>query len=188
MNENNTQSPALKGPENPSTLLEAALSYAARGWHVLPIHSPGSSTAPCSCGNPNCDSPAKHPRTIHGVKDATTDPAQIHAWWAKWPKANVGLATGKVSGFFALDVDPRHGGDDSLAKLEREHGPLPPTFTVRTGSGGRHFYFLMPADGAPLKNRIGLSPGIDIRADGGYVVAPPSIHVSGGPYAEGSEL
>ena len=159
--------------------LDAALDYASRGWAVLPLHNPTASL-PCSCGLADCSSPGKHPCTDHGVKDATTDENTIRSWWKEHPTANVGIATGSVSGIAVLDIDPRHDGDDSLALLEREHGRLPDTVVVSTGGGGKHLYFKRPGGRAP--NRTNLLPGIDVRGDGGFVVAPPSRHVSGGSY------
>jgi hypothetical protein len=159
--------------------LEATLSCAGRGWDVLPLHS--IINGRCTCGSPDCDSPGKHPRTLHGVRDATTDEATIRRWWQRWPDANIGIATGAGSGFFVLDVDPRHDADDSLADLERTHGPLPDTVESLTGSGGRHVLFRHPGDHVP--NKVGIAPGLDIRGDGGYIVAPPSLHLSGRRYA-----
>src|SRR6266536_5019093 len=100
---------------------DAALAYAKKGWHVLPLHTPDSQ-APCSCLKANCDSIGKHPRTMHGLKDATTDETAIRRWWDMWPKANVGIVTGRVSGFVVLDVDPQHGGEVSLGYLQDEYG------------------------------------------------------------------
>src|SRR5262249_22895247 len=122
-------------------LLEAALRFAAAGIQVLPLHTPGP--AGCSCGNATCASPGKHPRTQHGVKDATTDAATIQAWWQRSPDANVGLAMGAASRLVVLDADPRNGGEAELAKLARAGIPLE-TLTVETG-GGRHLYFRSPA-------------------------------------------
>ena len=118
-----------------------ALYYASRGWRVFPLHTIDAGR--CSCGDPNCPSPGEHPRTQHGVKDASDDPKQIRAWWAEWPDANVGIATGAPSGLVVIVIDPLKGGEESYAKLQQE---LPSdTFTrllkVRTGSGGTHLYF-----------------------------------------------
>jgi len=93
----------------------------------------------------------------------------------------VAIVTGRLSGLVVLDVDPRHGGDASLAAFEARHGPLPATVESRTGGGGRHFYFRHPGGRCP--NRVGLEPGLDLRGDGGCIVAPPSIHPSGREYA-----
>jgi putative DNA primase/helicase len=120
---------------------------------------------------------------MHGVRDAMTDEAAIRAWWDQWPDANVGIATGRVSGLIVFDVDPRNGGDDSLARLEAEHGPLPDTVRSETGGGGEHVYFVTPA--TRIKNHADgklLGQGVDVKADGGFVVAPPSLHVSGDRY------
>lgn len=138
--------------------LVAALSYASRGWAVLPIRAGG-----------------KIPLTQHGVKDASTSELVIRGWWRTWPTANVGIATGSVSGIVVLDVDPRAGGDASLAALT-----VPETRSARTGGGGRHFLF--SAAPGPRRGRIGWRPGLDIKGDGGYIVAPPSTHASGGVY------
>ncbi|MEK7722363.1 MAG: bifunctional DNA primase/polymerase [Elusimicrobiota bacterium] len=160
------------------TKLEAALYYSGRGWAVLPVYEPISG-GKCSCGNPECPHPGKHPRTRHGVLDATTDEAQIREWWTKWPYANVAIATGSKSGVIVLDVDPKSGGDKSLAALEREHGKLH-TMECLTGGGGRHLYFIAP--NFPMRSPVGFRPGLDARCDGTYVLVPPSVHVSGNLY------
>jgi putative DNA primase/helicase len=145
------------------------------GWQVFPLHSLRDGI--CTCGNSACASPGKHPRTAHGLKDATTDPEQIRAWWEQWPDANIGIATGAESDLVVIDVDPRHGG--TLEAL----GELPPTLTVHTGGGGWHLYLNYP-DGMTIRNSAStkLGQGIDVRGEGGYVVAPPSLHVSGQRY------
>ena len=106
----------------------------------------------------------------------------IETWFAQWPDANIGIITGQISNLVVLDIDPRHGGDRALEDLIRTFGPLPPTLTARTGGGGRHFYFAAPSDPVPLPSRVGLANGVDVRAEGGMVVAPPSIHPSGQRY------
>jgi hypothetical protein len=87
---------------------------------------------------------------------------------------------GRLSGLVIVDVDPRHGGTETLEALARDHGPLGSTLEAETGSGGRHLYFAHP--GGVVRNRVGLAPGIDLRGDGGLVVAPPSVHPSGRLY------
>jgi predicted P-loop ATPase len=139
--------------------LAAALGYAARGWSVIPIRAAG-----------------KVPLTPHGVKDASTAELTIRGWWRAWPEANVGIACGQASGLIVLDVDPRNGGDVSLEEVD-----APPTLTALTGGGGRHFLYAAPA--GPRRGRAGWRPGLDIKADGGYIVAPPSTHASGSRYA-----
>jgi bifunctional DNA primase/polymerase-like protein/primase-like protein len=106
--------------------------------------------------------------------------AEVDEWFRQWPDANIGIVTGAVSNLVVLDVDPAHGGDESLARLAQRHGDLPPTPEVTTGGGGHHLYFRHP--GGSVRNRAGLEPGLDLRADGGYVVAPPSLHPSGRQY------
>jgi hypothetical protein len=104
----------------------------------------------------------------------------VEHWFRRWPDANVGIVTGAISGLVVLDVDAAHGGDASLAVLEREHGALEPTVECLTGGGGRHLYFRHP--GSDTQNRVGLRDGLDLRGDGGVVVVPPSIHPSGQAY------
>jgi len=155
-----------------SALLDAALYYAEQGLHVFPLYEPLPDHS-CSCGNLNCEGIGKHPRTPHGFTDASTDEAVIRDWWRRWPEANIGVQTG--DGLLVLDVDERHGGEDALHKLEDVHGALPQTAEVVTG-GGRHLWFRL-SNGQKVRCSEGqLAPGLDVRAEGGYVVAPPSLH------------
>lgn len=156
---------------------EAALAFARRHWHVFPCHSRTPSGA-CTCGHEDCNSPAKHPRTVRGFMDATDDDARIAASASLWANSNVGIATGAVSGLLVLDVDD--GGAETLARLEGAHGALPATIEVLTGGGGRHVYFRHP--GRPVKSSARRAPGIDFRGDGGYVIGPPSVHIAGTSY------
>ncbi len=153
--------------------------YAKHAWAVFPVYS--AKDGRCSCGSPNCRDVGKHPRTHHGHKDATIDIKQIEQWWGEDPDANVGIATGP-SGLLVLDVDVGEGKDgfQSLIELEQEFGPLPETFTTRTGGGGQHQFFRAPV--GRIRNRTGLRPGVDIRADAGYIIVPPSLHRSGRRY------
>jgi hypothetical protein len=147
---------------------------------VFPVHSPNGNGG-CSCGKPDCSSPAKHPRTEHGFHDATTDREAVEAAWARWPDANIGVPTGKASGYDVLDVDVQHGGAGTLSRLEREHGKLPETVEVLTPSGGRHYVFRHA--GRTLKSGAGvLGPGLDTRGEGGYVLVPPSVGANGRAY------
>lgn len=163
------------------TMLEAALSYAVRSWPVFPCH--GVAGGRCTCRKA-CESPAKHPRTVHGLEDGTTDPAIIRGWWGRWPDANIAIVTGAMSGLVVLDVDigPEKRGDESLVELLTRYGPLPNTVEAITGSGGRHILFAHP--GRKIKNAAGLAKyrGLDIRGDGGYIIASPSRHISGRRY------
>jgi hypothetical protein len=140
-------------------MLTAALDHALRGWRVFPVAG-------------------KVPRIAAWPTQATTDEAIVRRWWQTWLTADIGIATG--GGLLVLDVDPRHGGDASLAELERRHGPLPDTPRALTGGGGVHLYFAVDQT---IGNRAGLVPGIDLRGEGGFVVAPPSKHASGRGYA-----
>lgn len=155
--------------------LQGAVLY---GYSVLPLH--WAEKKRCSCSDPQCSSVGKHPLTPHGVKDATTDEATIRQWWREFPKANIGVATGKVSYLIVIDVDTRHGGIESLQQFENDNGPLPEGPVVRTGGGGLHLY--LGYSGGIVGNKVGLLPGIDVRSDGGYVVYPGSIHKSGKRY------
>jgi putative DNA primase/helicase len=159
-------------------LFDAALTYAARGWAVFPCHTP--TPKGCSCRK-NCGRIGKHPRTQHGLKDATTDEATIQRWWRQFPQANIGIATGAVSGLVVLDEDSYKGGDQSRLDLEQSYSPLPETVQQLTGGGGVQYFFAHP--GVPVKNGVEtLGHGLDIRGDGGYVIAPPSLHMSGKRY------
>lgn len=110
----------------------------------------------------------------------SADAEEARQWFATRRNANVAIVTGKISGLVVLDIDTAHHGEESLRALEREHGAIPTTVEAVTGSGGRHFYFSHP--GGLVRNRAGLMRGIDLRGDGGCVVAPPSVHRSGKRY------
>ena len=138
-------------------LLRAALAYARRDIPVFP-----------------CEPGGKAPLTYNGFWDATTDARRIGNWWTRWPGANVGVPTGERSGLLILDVDPRDGGSESLAELERARGPLPETAKARTGGGGMHIFFAYPVGGEVRSSTGRLGPGLDVRGEGGYVVVPPS--------------
>jgi putative DNA primase/helicase len=157
-------------------MLQAASWYAARGLPVFPLHSVCNGV--CSCAKPACTHPGKHPRTSHGFKEATTDETQIAAWWGQWPDANIGMPTGEASGLLVLDVDPRNGGDDSLERLIAKHGRFPDTAEQISGGGGRHYAFRDSGITVPKS----LAPGIDLKANGGYIVVAPSVHFSGSLY------
>ena len=152
---------------------DAALGYARRGWAVFPIR-PGE----------------KRPACAHGCLDATTDEAQIHDWWGLQPDAGVGIACGAASGgLLVLDLDKGHGageadGEEWVQEWQADNGPLPETLAARTGGGGVHlFYRYEPVPGEKLRGSANPRLGVDIRADGGYVVAAPTLHDSGRRYA-----
>lgn len=128
--------------------------------------------------NENCEAPGKHPRVKWKVyQDRLPTEDEVRTWWRRWPDSNIAILTGAISGLVVVDIDPRHGGDESLLDL----GPLPDTLTATTGGGGQHLYWQHP--GYPVPNAAGIRHGIDVRGDGGYVLAPPSGHRSGGVYA-----
>jgi hypothetical protein len=183
-------------------LRDAALGYASRGIPVLPLHYPlphhgdlqpvPGDDQPvlrtgCSCRDPGCGQPAKHPLgslVPHGVKDATTNRARVLAWWTRHPQANIGLATGHA--FDVLDVDGPAGAQ-AIRAFAAQHGLVSSGPLVRTGGGGWHFY-LAPT-GLGNVHPHGLER-VDWRGRGGYVVAPPSRHASGHQYqwATGRDL
>jgi hypothetical protein len=178
-------------------VLPTALAFGRRGLAVFPVNWPVAHNGRlvCSCGSDSRGRPcgrnaAKHPFgkiARNGLLDATLEPGIIKHWFGDLaPQANLGVCTDKL---VVIDVDPRHGGDDSFAALEREHGEMPPTWRVLTGGGGEHVLFACP-DGVEITSFAAeqmkdppLGRGIDIRARGGYIVAPPSRHISGRSYA-----
>ncbi len=168
------------------TVVDCAMHYSRLGLSVLPLHYPVQHEhgMACSCGRANCNSPAKHPvghLVPSGLKNASTEDKVVEQWFRNQPW-NLAIVTGKTSGVFALDVDPRHGGDNSIADLESKHGPLPPTWRFLTGGGGEHILFRHP--GVLVPNSAGkIGVGIDVRGEAGYIVAPPSRHTSGRDYS-----
>lgn len=166
------------------TMIDRALTLASLGLRVLPlfeIRADGS----CGCGQSTCDNAGKHPRLTRWQERASTDAHTVRQWWKRAPDSGIGIATGKASGVWVLDIDPRHDGDESLAELEDTHGELE-TVVVHTGGGGRHLYFSC-TNGDDVRNRTGVAPGIDVRGEGGYVVAVGSPHISGRSYEADTE-
>jgi len=157
-----------------------ALSYVARGWRVFPCHSIRPEGG-CTCGKDH-PKPGKHPRTRHGCTEATTDSEVIRSWWERWPDSNVGIATGPESNLAVVDIDPRHAGDETFRGLELKYAAVPDTIEVKTGSPGRHIYFLYPAGRRWKSAEATLGVGVDTKGIGGYVIAPPSLHESGRAY------
>jgi putative DNA primase/helicase len=161
------------------TILDAALAFARVGIPVFPCRETVTK-----------EQKAKAPYTAHGFRDATTDEAQIAAWWARWPGALIGMPTGAASGVDVLDVDAHKGGLESLAKLAEKHGFDPAELTYQTTpNGGRHYFFehdparplLCTAASADGETRFG--PGVDTRGGGGYVCVAPSVRLDGKRYA-----
>lgn len=145
-------------------LAAAALDLAEQGFAIFPI-------APRS---------KKPPLTTHGLKDASRDHDTITAWWARWPDANIAIATGNPSGIYVLDVDEDHAGHHTLTDLEHTHRPLPATRAVLTGNGTHHLFQHPELELGNTAGRLG--PGLDTRGDGGYIIAPPSWHPDGVRY------
>jgi P4 family phage/plasmid primase-like protien len=177
----------------------AAMGYAQRGWHVLPVHWM-TGHGRCTClagGQAACASGGKHPYRGNWPETATADPGEVVRIWGEIPEANLGIATGNTSGIWVLDVDEGirkdgtyKAGLESLIDLIDAYEELPDTYAVRTGGGGIQYYFAMPT-GYRIKsvsrsagNEPALGPDypdIDLRGDGGMVVAPPSVSCRG-PY------
>ena len=149
--------------------------YARQGLEIFPVHVAVSGS--CSCGVPGCNSPGKHPATKHGVKDATSDMAQIVKWWVENPSYNIGLHCNQ---FTVLDVDGEIG-KESLRKFVKQNKDLTSFMNgprAKTGGGGYHFFF----KASDIGNKVGIAPGLDLRGAGGYVIAAPSLHHSGKRY------
>ena len=170
-------------------MCQAALAFARRGWPVFP----------CSVTNKrplvakDVDADGQPIKGSGGVSKATVDEEQIHAWWAKWPKAMIGVAVG-AAGMLVVDFDPRIDAETGeewtleqlKADLEMKMGcTLPATLAARTPSGGVHIYFRMP-EGKPIGNRGNLPKHIDVRGLGGYVIVPPSVCEGDGKNAVGA--
>jgi hypothetical protein len=178
------------------TVLATALAFARHGHAVFPVNWPveHGGRLRCSCGSDSrgqsCTSPAKHPYgklAPRGLLSATIETGIVKHWFGyQAPQANLGVVTDRL---VVIDIDPRHSGEESFGSLEAEHGEMPLTWRALTGGGGEHVIFACPDDVA-ISNVVAaqmdnppLGHGIDIRARGGYIVAPPSRHISGQPYA-----
>ncbi len=168
-------------------LARALEYYAKHGLPVLPLASvrwqrddKGERIPVCTCREGrHCTRPGKHPICRGGVKAASFDPVSLVDWGELWRgHGNLGIATG--GGRWVLDVDPRHGGDTTLAALEAQHGGLPISWQAESGSGGKHVWFAGRTPGGTSRANTAL--GLDAIAEAGYVVGPPSCHVSGGVY------
>ena len=151
-----------------SELGAAAVAYARHGWAVFPLRSRDKAPA------------------IHGgCRSALADPVQAEAWWSVNPSHNVGVACGSVSaGLVVIDIDVDEAagedGRETLARWEYDHGALPMTATAVTGRGGMHLFFYVT--GREVRNSANKALGVDVRGEGGYLVAPPSIHPNGRRY------
>jgi len=153
-------------------IASAALEAATRGWPVLPLHHPLAAGG-CSCRNQECTNIGKHPRTTHGLDDASTDHTVITRWWERWPNANLGLRTGIAFDVLDIDHDDPQAATADWPAFDMPGGPV-----ARTGKG---WHFLLQPTGKGNRARITGSP-CDWRGAGGYIVAPPSVHASGRRY------
>lgn len=163
-------------------MLDAALAYAASGFRVFPL-APRDKVPLLPSAHPEGDPlhgkcRGECGRDGHGCHDGTTDTAKIERWWTENPNANVGVSTGNRSGLWVADLDGA-AGRNSLAALEAKHERIENAPEVATGGGGFHVWF---AYDARVRQGARILPGLDARTDGGYVVAPPSIHPNGKPY------
>lgn len=158
-----------------TAVLNAALAYAARGWPVFPCDP-----------EPDKDKGSKKPLIKNGFLRATTDERQIRDWWGRWPDALIGLPTGPGLGAFVVDLDPRDADCDELWRRLTKHtgAPLGAPIVASTQSGGWHLYYAWPelAADEKLGNRAGLIANVDVRGEGGYVIAPPSVMRNGRAY------
>lgn len=165
----------------------AAHHYMQRGWAIIAlygVHQASDGVWRCDCGRTDCASGGKHPLGAGRLGDGWAPPIKDSGDEVQLPSgANIGLKTGHASGVFALDVDPKNGGDIRLAELEAQYGALPPTWRQQTGSLGRHYVFDLPDDFTPTNSRGRLPVGLDIRGEGGQIVLAPSVSTVG-PYRE----
>lgn len=159
------------------TTLQWAEFYIQRGWRLFPVHG-ASIEDGCTCGDKMCRNAGKHPANKNGFKGASSEDFVVRNWFEAGDR-NIGLATGKASGVFALDVDGPEG-ERTLKALQEEHGRLPATLVSSTGRGEHHF-FNVPVERIP-NSTSKLGKGLDVRGDGGYVILPPSHHRSGASY------
>lgn len=171
-------------------LLQHALLYASIGWWVFPLHhlvvAQDKLTCSCAAGALCEKGSGKHPLTEKGFLEASIDPDCIRRWWQRWPRANIGIVTGTRSSIFVLDFDGKSGGLVSRASLAEQRG-LPRTIQAKTGNGLHDLYqypqHIDVRSGTNIfKNVMDGMPGVDIRGNGGYIVAPPSLHLNGQYY------
>jgi len=170
------------GPRIGTDILAAGLAYARHGWRVFVLSSgkvPVKNCKPCHDAPPDHGSETCPCLTCHGFYAATTDPDRVRAMVKAHPRGLLAIRTGRVSGLVVVDVDPRSGGVETHNALQ-DAGFLPGTLSADTASGGWHLYYAHPGGQSRIKE---LGPGVDVKADGGYVLAPPSRSSTGGRYA-----
>jgi hypothetical protein len=183
------------------TMLEAALYWAEQGFMVVPCHEPiirNSKTIGCTCRQEGCKHPGKHPRQATltrvfgkpeakcgGYHQATGAPEKIRALWKDTPTANIGGAVGAASGLIAVDIDPRHGGNESFQQMQADGIEFPPTAENASGCGGRHLIYKYPDLGLPLPPKVEADryPGVEFLLNSpSGIILPPSLHPSGKRY------
>jgi len=169
-------------------MLDQAEFLASMGADVFPCHW-RTAAARCSCGDLKCKNVGKHPLIDRWRDNSSDDPDQIAAWWRKWPDANIAIATGSVSGLWVLDLDLKWDENgvvvcDGLVEVTKFGINISTTegMVARTGGGGLHVYYRWDKMIPEIRNRQGIMPGVDVRGEGGYVIAPPSRHESGKLY------
>jgi len=160
---------------NPDLMLNSATTYIDRGWRVFPLHSITAS-GQCTCRSPLCQQKGNHPIRPAGIRGATTRLRDILEWWEDDPYANIGIVTG--SGLLVIAVDPKRRGSLDAVPIN----PIPQTGLVQVGNVGWQLYFTYKKSLVVDSQRDVLGPGIDLIAEGGYVVAPPGLHPSGQRY------
>ncbi|MBV9710573.1 MAG: bifunctional DNA primase/polymerase, partial [Ktedonobacteraceae bacterium] len=161
--------------DDPDLMLKSATTYIDRGWRVFPLHGITPSNQ-CTCRSPACQQKGHHPIRPAGIRGATTRLRDILEWWEDDPDANIGIATGV--GLLVIAVHPeRHGSLDAVPI-----DPIPQTGLVNVGNAGWHLYFTYKKNIIVNSQQDALGPGIDLIAEGSYVVAPPSLHPSGQRY------
>jgi len=160
-------------------MIDSAQELVKARWKIIAVH--GFQDGRCTCGSLNCKKAGKHPATAHGYKDATDNLNTIQQLWEANPHYNPAIPTGTINSIFVLEVES--DGSDDLRRLEQQYGELPETLTVRSGGGSMHYYWNYPDDGTKIRNRQRIDDlAIDCRGEGGYVVAPGALHVTGNQY------
>lgn len=164
-------------------MIDYALDLASRGFTIFPCHYPiiTRTSTTCSCGKKTCKNIGKHPAITDWPNLASKDETIVKALWQRDQNYNIAILTGLPNNLDVLDYDPKHQGDKSLQQLEDENEPFPPTVRSKTGSGGGHIFF-QHTQGLRNNNTGKIKPGIDFKTTGGYVIGPPSLHMSGNRY------
>jgi putative DNA primase/helicase len=176
----------MSAQEAGSLMRTQAVGYARAGWRVIPCWTIRDGV--CACGNPHCQAPGKHPliKLGKGMAAASADVEVVEGWWGRWPDANIAVTLGVAgSGVIVVDLDIKQDedGEFELEQWAASYGvDLPDTLEARTGSGGKHLFYALPSGSLPVHNVVGFLPAVDVRADGGYVMVPPSAHKSGAGY------